>query len=555
MPEDRWTMSDSNKIRPNIVRERGLVTIIALMFAVSMFVGLSSWLLPTAWSNLLGAHLPVRTDVSAALLLNVALILLIWRRSTQLTVQTRVAGHAKRIAEQISTHDYSTGLFNRPAMVNKIEEMLAEREKLSLIVFDLDNFKKVNDLYGHDAGDDLLLQIADRLKNVVPDESMCARLGGDEFAVLIHGDDATPENALSLAERIAETFQTEFMVAGGHAKVGASVGIYSSIEPGSTSADLFRRGDIAMYRAKRQGGRNVAMFEPKMEAEVHQRYKMETDIREGIPKGEFVPYYQPQYGIRGDKLLGFEVLARWNHPVRQLVEPADFIPIAESTGLIAPLSMSVMRQALTDASSWDHSLILAVNISPVQLNDPILDQQIMKLLIETGFPPQRLELEITESALMEDTAMVLNTITSLKSLGIKISLDDFGTGYSSMTQLKNFPFDRIKIDRSFVLSMLENEESAAIVNSIASLASSLDVPITAEGIESDEIRTCLDEIGCTDGQGWLYGRPASKEDLLKLLPEIRLSAKDDQVEVVDGGRDETAGEPDSSAENDKRRSA
>jgi EAL domain-containing protein (putative c-di-GMP-specific phosphodiesterase class I) len=227
--------------------------------------------------------------------------------------------------------------------------------------------------------------------------------------------------------------------------------------------------------------------------------------------------------------VGFEVLARWKHPSGILIEPTDFISLAENTGLISALSFSVMRQAFVDAKDWDHSLVLALNISPVQLTDPTLDKRIMKLLVETGFPAQRLELEITESSLLEDTPQVLSTITSLKALGVRISLDDFGTGYSSMTQLKAFPFDRIKIDRSFVLSMLENEESAAIVNSITSLAASLDVPITAEGIESDEMRVYLDKIGCTDGQGWLYGRPTSKDELMQLLPQIALSAGDDKI--------------------------
>ncbi len=330
-------------------------------------------------------------------------------------------------------------------------------------------------------------------------------------------------------------------------KIGASMGIYLDVAPGSSVADVFRRSDIAMYESKKAGGERISCFEPAMEAEVQQRYKMESDMREGIPKGEFVPFYQPQYGIRGSNLVGFEVLARWNHPSGELIEPTDFIPLAEATGMISQLSFSVMRQAFADAKQWDHSLVLAVNISPVQLSDPNLDKQIMKILAETGFPAQRLELEITESSLLEDTALVLSTITSLKALGIRISLDDFGTGYSSMTQLKAFPFDRIKIDRSFVFSMLDNDESAAIVKSIAALATSLNVPITAEGIESDEMRGYLDEIGSMDGQGWLYGRATSREELIKLLPQIALAAGGydiDDLKIV-GDSDSPREDPDS----------
>ncbi|GAB5486591.1 MAG: hypothetical protein Pars2KO_01610 [Parasphingorhabdus sp.] len=527
-------MSSVQPLRKKISGAQGLSAGIILAFSLSIFVGLSGWLLPTAWSNMLGNNLPIERDVSAALLLNIALILFIWRRSGQLSQQKSVAVEADQRANLIALTDHATGLSNRPAILAELNHHLAERTTIAMIALDLDHFKKVNDLYGHEAGDELLVQIGQRLQNACPNTAICARLGGDEFAVLLTNEDATSKNTMAVAEKILAAFEEEFSLTVGSAKISASIGAYTSIDPESSSTDVFRRSDIAMYRAKHNGSDQIALFEPKMEAEVHQRYQMEADIRAGVPKGEFVPYYQPQYCIRGDNLLGFEVLARWNHPTRRLVEPTEFIPIAESTGLISSLSMSVMRQALEDASSWDHNLVLAVNISPVQLNDPILDQQIMKMLIETGFPPQRLELEITESALMEDTDQVLHIITSLKSLGIKISLDDFGTGYSSMTQLKNFPFDRIKIDRSFVLFMLDNEESAAIVNSIASLASSLDVPITAEGIESDEIRACLDEIGCSDGQGWLYGRPTSKEDLLKVLPEILLKNGPAQIEVIDG---------------------
>ena len=424
---------------------------------------------------------------------------------------------------------------NRPGIADKIEQKLYAGETISLITLDLDNFKKINDLYGHQAGDELLKAVAERLVLATPSNSECARLGGDEFAILLFGQAASQKSALAIAKQIQDAFEKPVSIGGSITKISASIGIYAQVERGSSIADIFRRSDIAMYEAKKAGGERISCFENQMEVEVQQRYKMEAEIREGIPKGQFVPFYQPQYGIRGSNLLGFEVLARWNHPSGKLIEPTEFISLAESSGLISALSFSVMRQAFLDAKEWDHSLVIAANISPVQLSDPNLDKQIMKLLVETGFPAQRLELEITESSLLEDTPLVLRTITSLKALGIRISLDDFGTGYSSMTQLKAFPFDRIKIDRSFVFSMLNNEESAAIVNSIASLAASLGVPITAEGIESDDMRAYLDKIGCADGQGWFYGRPTSKEELVKLLPQIALAMDDDKVQSVRDG--------------------
>ena len=509
---------------PSPARRPNLLNIAALCGAVAVFVGLSSLLLPPAVARIFGENTVLDENLSAALLLNTALILLIWRGSQILSKQTQAADDAQREVGMVAVRDYATGLRNRPGITEIIEQKLDAGENISLINLDLDNFKKINDLYGHHAGDEMLKEVADRLLAFTPENSACARLGGDEFAVLLFGEAAETENTVAIAKQIQDAFGNPVSVGGSITKISASMGIYSDVKAGSSIVDVFRRSDIAMYEAKKAGGERISCFEATMEAEVQQRYKMESDMREGIPKGEFVPFYQPQYGIRGSNLVGFEVLARWNHPSGELLEPTEFIPIAEATGMIAPLSFSVMRQAFVDAKQWDHSLVLAVNISPVQLSDPNLDKQIMKILVETGFPAQRLELEITESSLLEDTPLVLRTITSLKALGIRISLDDFGTGYSSMTQLQAFPFDRIKIDRSFVFSMLDNDESAAIVKSIASLATSLNVPITAEGIESDEMRGYLDEIGAMDGQGWLYGRATSKEELMKLLPQIALVA-------------------------------
>lgn len=521
----------------------GLLNIVALSGAIAVFVGLSSWLLPQAVAKIFGSAAVLDETLSAALLLNIALILLIWRGSQVLSRHAKVADDAQREIDVVAVKDYATGLRNRPGISDIIEKKLEAGENISLINLDLDNFKKINDLYGHEAGDLMLKEVADRLVAVTPEHSACARLGGDEFAVLLFGQAASKKNTLAIANQIQLAFGEPASVGGSVTKIGASMGIYVDVAPGSSVADVFRRSDIAMYESKKAGGERISCFEPAMEAEVQQRYKMESDMREGIPKGEFVPFYQPQYGIRGSNLVGFEVLARWNHPSGELIEPTEFIPLAEATGMISQLSFSVMRQAFADAKQWDHSLVLAVNISPVQLSDPNLDKQIMKILAETGFPAQRLELEITESSLLEDTALVLSTITSLKALGIRISLDDFGTGYSSMTQLKAFPFDRIKIDRSFVFSMLDNDESAAIVKSIASLATSLNVPITAEGIESDEMRGYLDEIGSMDGQGWLYGRATSKEELIKLLPQIALAAGGYDIDDL-----KIVGEPDSPRE-------
>ncbi len=257
-----------------------------------------------------------------------------------------------------------------------------------------------------------------------------------------------------------------------------------------------------------------------MEAELNRRNSTEAEIRSGLLDKQFVPFFQPLIELSSSEIKGFEVLARWNHPTRGLLEPAEFITVAEETGLIASLSMDVMRQALLDARGWPGHLTIAVNVSPVQFKDPLLAQRIVKLLAETGFPAGRLELEITESTILEDHDLALSTVESLKNHGIRISLDDFGTGYASLTQLRSLPFDRIKIDRSFIASILSDEQSHAIVSAIANLGRNLKLPVTAEGVESAGVQGKLQQLGCSDAQGWLFGRavPASEVRGLPSFP-------------------------------------
>ena len=261
-----------------------------------------------------------------------------------------------------------------------------------------------------------------------------------------------------------------------------------------------RRADIAMYAAKHQGRNRFAWFDTSMERELQVRNDTESGLRAGIPRGEFVPYFEQQIDLTTGRLTGFEVLARWDHPTRGLVAPDNFIPVAEETGLIADLSMSVMRQAFLEAKTWDTSLLISVNISPTQLKDPWLAQKLVKLLVETGFPATRLEIEITETSLFENLALAQSIVGSLKNQGIQLALDDFGTGYSSLAHLRALPFDRIKIDKSFVTSITENAESAAIVNAITRLGDSLGLPVTAEGIETTEIEERLRQLGCQIGR-------------------------------------------------------
>jgi predicted signal transduction protein with EAL and GGDEF domain len=282
--------------------------------------------------------------------------------------------------------------------------------------------------------------------------------------------------------------------------------------------------EIAMYSSKKQGRNRHCWFDANMEQELQTRSLLETGMRMGIPNVEFVPYFEQQIDLTTGKLTGFEVLARWESPTQGLISPEIFIPIAEETGMIGELSLSIMRQAFYSAKDWDAALVISVNISPIQLLDPWLAQKIVKLLVESGFPPNRLEIEITESALFENLSLAQSIVGSLKNQGIKIALDDFGTGYSSLAHLRALPFDRIKIDRSFVSSILRNPESKAIVKAINGLGESLGMPITAEGIEDKETENELRQIGCAQGQGWHYGRPLTAAETRKILVERHLLA-------------------------------
>jgi EAL domain-containing protein (putative c-di-GMP-specific phosphodiesterase class I) len=279
---------------------------------------------------------------------------------------------------------------------------------------------------------------------------------------------------------------------------------------------------MAMYHAKRAGRNNLAWFEPSMESELKLRSAIETGIRQGIPAGEFVPHYEKQINLETGEIIGFEMLARWNSPKLGKIGPDTFIPVAEDMGLIAELSESLIRQALRDARKWDPRLTLSVNISPLQMRDPWFAQRLLKLLVEASFPPARLEIEVTESCLHENVALVRSLITSLKNQGVKVSLDDFGTGYSSLSQLRSLPFDRIKIDRSFVMNLVGDKDNATIVRSIIALGEGLGLPITAEGIESEEVLAELRTFGAFQGQGYLYGHPESAEQTAAELAQLDL---------------------------------
>jgi diguanylate cyclase (GGDEF)-like protein len=406
-------------------------------------------------------------------------------------------------------HDALTGLPNRTLLHERIEAMLhaTPRQGRQLVVFclDLDHFKNVNDSLGHPAGDALLQAVAGRLRHCVRDEDLIARLGGDEFAILYVATDY-PAQAEQVAQRIVATLCEPYEVHGTRAIIGVSIGI-TLADADSTSADLLKNADLALYRAKGDGRGTYRFFEQEMEQEVQDRRTMELDLREAVSSDRFVLYYQPLFSLTSNRVSGFEALLRWDRPGSGLVSPASFVPLAEEIGLIHPIGEWVLRRAFRDAAAWPYRLKVAVNLSPEQFRDERLVELVQQALEESGLPATCVELEITESTLLQDNEKVVATLHRLRQLGVHIALDDFGTGYSSLSYLRSFPFDKLKIDQSFVREMAIRPDCRAIVNSISALASQLHITTTAEGVETEEHLAQIRAAGCTEAQGYYFSTP------------------------------------------------
>ena len=505
--------------------KRDIVGLAIVVASLIMFAGTATNLTRNIFDHLGSGESPFAPEraLGIAVMLNLALILFGWRRYRDLAHEIDVRTAAEERAQALASKDPLTGLLNRRSLSEEGAALLtqaARRQKqLAMMVVDLDHFKHVNDLHGHMVGDQLIRAVGEAIHQALPPSAIAARLGGDEFAMAFLYDEANPQVVNLIADAIVQRLKLPFDIEGIRTYITASMGIARS-DPDSTNVDaVLRRADIAMYTAKKKGRDAAVWFDASMERELQQRNAIEAGLRAGIPKGEFVPYYEQQIEISTGELHGFEVLARWEHPTQGTIMPEVFIPVAEDSGMIGDLSMSVKEQAFIEARDSDPSLMLSVNISPTQLKDPWLAQKIVKLLTATGFPPNRLEIEITESSLYENMPLAQSIVGSLKNQGISLSLDDFGTGYSSLAHLRALPFDRIKIDRSFVTSIKDNGESDAIVNAITKLGESLGLPVTAEGIETEAILERLREIGCGEGQGWHYGKPQTIASVRQLLAE------------------------------------
>jgi diguanylate cyclase (GGDEF)-like protein/PAS domain S-box-containing protein len=435
---------------------------------------------------------------------------------------------AEALVRHLADHDALTGLPNRRRFSEKIKQAAAAANKVGesygILLIDLDRFKPINDVYGHTAGDAVLCEIASRLQSLVREGDTIARLGGDEFAVICTTNDSIedPEEVASvLASRIIAKIAVPVDIGEDSFNVGASIGIALCPLHGTDQDELLKAADIAMYKAKRDGRGRFHFFEQTMDLEARSQGKLESDLRRAVAAHHIRPHYQPLMELSKDKLVGFEILARWHHPVIGPIAPDVFIPIAEKLGLISSLTLDLLRTACRDAKAWPNDLILALNLSPTQLKDPMLPLEIRSVLGEADFPPDRLEIEITEDALVKDLQGAQAILSSFQNLGMKISLDDFGISYSSMYALADLRFDKIKIDRSFIQTMRANSESLAIVNAVLELSKRLGVPTLAEGVENKEAMISLIKRGCEFGQGYLFGKAVSASETLEIIESSR----------------------------------
>lgn len=527
-------MAATDRERDDSSRARQVFALALTLAAIVLFVVIGTPAMLAVVRSLRGVGVGPDRILCVALLLDIALLFLGWRRYEELKREVEERRESEEQARMLAEIDPLTGCLNRRSIGAATDRLIADAKRrgevVAFVMVDIDNFKQLNDFNGHGVGDLVLQECARRIRGVLPEQALMARIGGDEFACVIAFDRRHPERVDRIASAIIEAVAKPIEMEPHAIDTTVSLGLTrndqhdpASAEPCSAST-LLHMADIAMYHAKKQGRNRHFWFEPSMESELRFRMELETGIRRGIPRGEFVPYYEQQVDIETGRLLGFEMLARWQSPTLGLVSPEVFIPVAEEIGAIGDLSESLIRQALDDAKGWNADLTLSVNISPVQLRDPWFAQKLLRLLVEANFPPARLNVEITESCLHDNVGMVRTLIASLRNQGIRVSLDDFGTGYSALSQLRTLPFDHLKIDRTFIANIADSPDSATIVQAITAIGTGLGLPITVEGVESEAVLKELRQIGKFNGQGYLYGRPEPASAVAQLLAGLGLLA-------------------------------
>jgi diguanylate cyclase (GGDEF)-like protein len=459
-------------------------------------------------------------------MLSVAMMIYGLRRYMDLSREIHARAEAEHEALKLARHDPLTGLPNRKFSKEKLDECLraiSGETQLAVLMLDLDGFKPVNDTHGHAMGDKALGEFARRVSAILRGNEFLARIGGDEFAIIMPAIDSVDEPA-TLARRITTAFAEPLAINDTTIALGVSIGIAIAPNDGDSGDDLMRRADRALYRAKEGGRSAVRFFEPEMDSLIERRVMIERELRAAIASDRITPFYQPLVALDANRIIGFEALARWESETMGYVPPDVFIVIAEETGLINALGDQLFRRACTEAKTWPANFTLAFNISQVQLRDPLLGLRLLSILGQTGFSPRQLEVEITETALVENIAVAQTTIDQLREAGVRIALDDFGTGYATLSQLLSFHLDKIKIDRSFVSGLEKSGEGRVIVRAILGLAKGFGLTTTAEGVEDSAQLAYLKANGCTEGQGYLFGKAIPAENIPALLKLSLVSA-------------------------------
>jgi len=436
-------------------------------------------------------------------------------------------------------HDALTGLPNRTYFHDRLLQATVQAKRgvpFVLMSLDMNGFKGVNDNLGHAAGDELLRAVAQRLRDCVRESDTVARLGGDEFAIIQTGPKEEGD-AVVLAKRLIQALEQPYLLHGQQVLSGASVGMTMAPKDGTEADDLMKKADMALYRAKKDEAVKFSFFEPELDTRMETRRMLERDLRQALLQDEFRLHYQPLVDATTREVTSYEALVRWQHPTRGMVSPADFIPLAEESGLIVPIGEWVVRAACEEAATWTEQVKVAVNLSPAQFKSGRLVEMIAESLSISGLSAERLELEITESVLLQNSETTLKALHRLRELGVRIALDDFGTGYSSLSYLRSFPFDKLKIDRSFVQDLPESHSARAIVQAIAALGTSFNMAITAEGVEKLEQIEYLRGEGCNELQGFYLSRPKPIEELVVTRRAPKAAAEVERV----GGEQEVAG--------------
>ena len=450
-----------------------------------------------------------------------------YRRMKELTVEMKARRSAEMEAKKLSRHDPLTGLPNRRFFVEMLGEVLLTTTADSLsavLMLDLDGFKSVNDAYGHAVGDQVLIEFAQRVSAVMRSGAVFIRVGGDEFAVIVPNIRSL-DNPTALARRIVTTVAEPFLIGQIWATVGVGIGIAIAPSDGMEPEVLVQRADRALYRAKAEGRSCIHFFETEMDAHVERRLAIEKELRAAVAAKIIVPYYQPLVVLEGGRVVGFEALARWKSDKFGWIAPDVFITVAEEIGIISELGDQLLRQACLDARAWPPDLTLAFNLSAIQLHDPTIGLRVLTILAETGFNPRRLELEITETALVDNIKVAQDVTGQLRRAGVRIALDDFGTGYATLSQLLSLKLDRIKIDRSFVDRLGKDKESTTIVRAVLGLANGFELETTAEGIENVQQLAALKADGCLEGQGFLFSKAVPANEVLGLLEKQKSKTK------------------------------